>query len=407
MPSDFLSGESLYRDVVTYSQFGEHRTATDGENKTTDWITERLEAAGLQTSFQSFPVETYFVSETSLIVDGQQIDCFPLWPPCWTGSHPVRAPLAPLGATADQQKGRIALLKASPSFGALPFLSSEEDATLFHAVADAGALAVVVVGSGLSGEIHAYNTPDDTDVSPVPAVQVSARYEPVLVAAARQGTKVSLLLDGRTEPQAEARNVFGRLYRGKNLIVISTPKSGWFTCAGERGPGVALFLALACWVSQRKSQTSYLFDANTGHEIGGLGVRRFFEELAPTPDQVLAWIHLGANIATWEWEESPTGLQKHARPENYRIICHSPDFLPLLNSAFAHLPGLQPVAGRGIGEMRLMIQEGYHGFGFNGGAYRFFHTPVDLPEQATAPELLEPVALALTRALESIESLGK
>ena len=92
MTADFLSGESLYRDVVTYSQFGEHRTATDGENKTTDWIAERLKAADLQTTFQSFPVETYFVDETSLTVPDQQMDCFPLWPPCWTGPRPVRAP---------------------------------------------------------------------------------------------------------------------------------------------------------------------------------------------------------------------------------------------------------------------------------------------------------------------------
>jgi len=406
MTADFLSGESLYRDVVAYSQFGVHRTATDGENKTTDWIVERLEAAGLQTSFQSFPVKTYFVGETSLIVDGQQLDCFPLWPPCWTGPRPVQAPLAPPEASAEQQKGRIALLKPSPSYGALPFLSSEDDTNLLRTAARAGALAVIVISSGPSGEIHAYNTPGGTDISPVPAVQVPARYEPVLVTAAGRGTEVSLLSHGKTEPQAEARNVFGRLYRGKNLIVISTPKSGWFTCAGERGPGVALFLALARWVSQRRSQTSYLFDANTCHEIGGLGVRRFVEELAPPPDQVLAWIHLGANIATWEWEESPAGLQKHARPENYRIVCDSTDILPLVNNAFAHLPGLKPIVGRGLGEMRLMIQTGYHGFGFNGGAYRFFHTPADIPEQATAPELLEPVALALTRALESIEALG-
>jgi len=315
--------------------------------------------------------------------------------------------LAPLGASADQQKGRITLLKPSPSYGALPFLSSEDDAALFRTVAEAGALAVIVISSGPSGEIHAYNTPSGTDVSLIPAIQVPTRYESLLATAAEHGSEVSLLSDGRTEPQVEARNVFGRLYRGKNLIVISTPKSGWFTCAGERGPGVALFLALARWVSQHQSQTSYLFDSNTGHEIGGLGVRCFIEELAPKPDQVLAWIHLGANIATWEWEESPTGLQKYTRPENYRIVCDSPDLLPLINNAFADLPGLQPVVGRGIGEMRLMIQTGYHGFGFNGGAYRFFHTPADVPEKATAPELLEPVALALTRALESIEMLGK
>lgn len=406
MTENFLSGNSLYQDVVTYAQFGDHRTATQGENQTTEWMAERLKACGFEVSFQSFPVDTFFVHQLGLTVDSRPVECFPLWLPYWTGPRPVIAPLAPLVADGDILKGRIALIKPSFSFGALPY-SYEGNDTAIHAVAQAGAVAALIITNGPSDEIHAYNAPDGTERWPLPVALVSRREEAFFVAAAERGAEVSLLLDGSDERQIEARNLIGNLQRGSDLVIISTPKSGWFTCAGERGPGVALFLALARWASQRDSETSYMFDANTGHEVGGTGIRRFVEDLAPPLDRVLAWIHLGANIATWGWDETTTGLVRRSRPEEYQVVCDSEELLPLLNTALAGLPGLEPRVGRGLGEMRLVIQTGYRGFGVNGGPYRYFHTPADKPDVASDPKLLEPMATVLSGALELLEAKEK
>ena len=406
MTKHFLSGDSLYQDVVTYAKFGDHRTATQGENQTTEWMAERLKACGLEVSLQSFPVDTFFVHELRLTVDSRPVECFPLWLPYWTGPRPVIAPLAPLEADGDMLRDRIALIKPSFSFGALPYSYEGNDAAI-HAAAQAGALSALVISNGPSGEIHAYNAPAGTERWPLPVALVPRREEADLLAAAERGAEVSLLLDGKDEWQIEARNVVGTLERGSDLVVVSTPKSGWFTCAGERGPGVALFLALARWASQRDSETSYMFDANTDHEAGGTGIRHFMEDFAPPPDRVLAWIHLGANIATWSWDETTTGLARRSRPEEYRVVCDNEGLVPLLNTALAGLPGLEPRVGRGLGEMRLVIQTGYRGFGVNGGPYRYFHTPDDKPDVATAPELLEPMAAALTRALELLEAKEK
>jgi len=412
VPSNFLSGESLYQDVVTYSSFGDHRTATDGEEKTTDWMAERLSACGLDVSFQTFSQETYFIGNTCLTVNNREMDCFPLWPPTWTGQTPVRGQLVATDTGQDIPEGSIVLVKPSFSYGA-PAFSNEGDNAVIRAAAEAGAIAVVVISNGPSDGMHAYNTPTETVRWPIPVVLTPKRNEAVLVSAAERHAGVSLLLDGTDIPQAQPRNIIAKLNRGDDIIVISTPKSGWFTCAGERGPGVALSLALARWASEHNSNVSYLFDANTGHETGSTGqetgstgIRRFLEDLAPSPDRTLAWIHLGANIATWDWEETAAGLVKRVRPEDYRVICSSEELLPLLSTALAVLPGLEPRAGRGIGEMREVIHMGYRGFGVNGGPYRYFHTPEDVPEVGTAPELLKPMAAALVRALELLESKG-
>ncbi|MBL7165558.1 MAG: hypothetical protein ISS55_03630 [Dehalococcoidales bacterium] len=406
MTSHFLSGENLYQDVVTYSSFGDHRTATDGEEKTTDWMAERFSACGLDVSLQTFSQETYFVDNTFLTVDREEMGCFPLWPPTWTGQTPVQGRLIATNTGRDIPEGSIVLLKPSFSHGA-PAFSNEEDNAAIRAAAGAGAIAAVVISNGPSDGIHAYNTPTETARWPIPVVLTPKQNEAALVKAAERHGEVSLLLDGTDIPKAQPRNIIAKLNRGDDIIVISTPKSGWFTCAGERGPGVALSLALARWASERNSDVSYLFDANTGHETGGTGIRRFLEDLAPSPDRTLAWIHLGANIATWDWEETAGGLVKRARPEDYRVVCSSEELLPLLNSALAVLPGLKPRAGRGIGEMREVIRMGYRGFGVNGGPYRYFHTPEDVPGVGTAPGLLEPMAAALVRALELLEEKGK
>ena len=395
--------ENLYRDVVAYSQLGEHRTSTDGEEKTTDWIAQQLEEAGLEVSFQTFSLRQFFVHETRLIVGDQQVECFPWWYPCQTGSRPIRAQLAPFGTSNDLLKGKIALIKAIASnWKEVSFRPDIEK--IIQNIAEAGALAVVVVIEAPSKELVAINTSEQVDPWPIPVVLVGLKDELTLVIATEKSSEVSLLVDGIDESQAKARNVFGRYDRGGDVIMISTPKSGWFHCGGERGPGVALSLALAHWVGQRQPKMSYWFDYNSGHECFNLGTRMFLKELAPPPSQVRCWLHLGANIATWSWEETATGLKRRIESKRHIIRCNSNDILPVITEAFVGAPWIKPMAGPDLSEFGPVTEVGYRGFGVYGGSYRFFHTSTDGPH-GTSPELLKPIALALTKTLESIEVL--
>ena len=160
MNKEILSGDSLYRDVITYSQMGEHRTATEGDLRTSEWIAEHLEEAGLATCFQTFSLRQFFVHETSLVVAGERINCFPLWFPRGTGPQPVRAQLAAFGAGSDGQKDRIALVKLPFRDRGITLVKSFKDGatspdeadvveetilTPIYKDAEAGALAVVAI----------------------------------------------------------------------------------------------------------------------------------------------------------------------------------------------------------------------------------------------------------------------
>jgi len=412
MAKGFLSGDSLYHDVVTYTQFGEHRTATEVDLRTSAWIAEQLEAADLETNFHNFTTRQFFVREACLVVGGKRLECFPMWPPVGTGTQPIRAPLVVADEYESRKKGKILLLRLPYEYEVSPGSDANSKKRLRDIIlsaipkaVNAGVSAVVAITEGPAKEIITFNFPEWLDPWPVPVVLVGSRDAQVLTVAAERSDEISLLVDGTEEPQAETRNVIGSLSRGKDTIVITTPHSGWFRCGGERGPGLALFLGLARWVAQRQPHVSYLFNSNTGHELACLGMREFIKENAPPVEQVLCWIFLGKNIATWEFGESTDGFKRWAGPEKHLVTSRNPEFIPLLNDAFAGMPGVKPAVGDAPGELRHVPSE-YRGFSLTSESYWFKHTPADGPD-GTAPELLEPVGLALTRALESIEALAR
>ena len=398
-----LSGGKLYEDVIAYYNLGEHRTASASDLRTSRWLADQLRAAGLQTTFQTFSTRQFFLRQSRLSIGDKPIRCFPLWFPRSTGSTPISAALVVRDKVAGSQtsQGRIAVVKF-PSDAGTAMTEGSGHSEIIHAAAKAGASAVVAITESETKEIIALNSPAGAEPWPVPVVLVGERDATMIARAAASGERASLLLDGTDDQNATARNVVARLDRGKDLIVVSTPQSGWFRCAAERGPGIALFLGLGRWASRRPSGASFLFVSTSGHEIGGLGMRAFLKDLAPTPGRVLCWLHLGAGIAAYSWQETATGWNRLQGPDSRRYLMSSPDLVPMLTTTFAGLSGLTPTTGRAVGEFEFMLKAGYRMFGIAAG-HRFHHTPADSPEM-TGPEILEPVGRALINTIEAIES---
>lgn len=93
-----------------------------------------------------------------------------------------------------------------------------------------------------------------------------------------------------------ANNIIARFGKPSSQppIVITTPISGWFECAGERGTGVALAIALAERLSKSRAVDLVLASA---HELGYLGGFEYTTTLTHLPSAV---IHLGSCLATFD-----------------------------------------------------------------------------------------------------------
>lgn len=400
--SDPLSGARLYEDVIGYYNIGEHRTATDTDLRTSQWLLEQLRGAGLKATTQSFSLRQFFVHQTKLTIADRNIRAFPLWFPRATSAIPIHGTLAQLekGAAQGSLRGKLALARFSSDSGAA-VVEGSIHSSLISGAATAGASAVIAITEGPTKEIVALNSPAGSEPWPIPVVLVGQRDELFLGASVKSGAEVTLTIVGDDDKDAKAKNVLARIDRGKDLIVVSTPQSGWFRCAAERGPGIALFLGLARWAYRRTAGSSFLFISTTGHEIGGLGMRAFLKDLAPDANRVLCWIHLGAGIASYAWEEAQSGLKRLQEADSRRLLMSSPDLVPLLTTKFAGISGLTPTVGRAVGEFEFIIKAGYRGFGI-AAAHRFHHTPADSPEM-TGPEIIEPVGLALANTIAPIQ----
>jgi hypothetical protein len=403
--ADPLSGQALYADVVTYSNLGKHRTGSADDRKTSKWLADELRKLGAEVQVQVHPyrLRQFFPTAIALKVGDLDMQAFPLWWPKPTGPKPIVGPLVAVAGSqaAGSLAGKIALVKIDDVPGTALVTDSVVH-KLLRPVIEAGAAGAVLMTRVPSGELVTLNAPSELPPWPLPVLIVGKAQKAAIDRAATAGASTSLLLDGAYDDRAEADEVVGKIGHGSRTVIVTTPSSGWFHCAGERGPGIALWLGLARWAAQHPSDTTFLFVASSGHEIGGLGVEHFVAKLAPKPADVFTWLHLGAGIAVYDYDTSGGGFRKKTTASPMRRLFCSREYVPVLKAAFADLPDIKPiVTDRPNGEMVVFQRLGYRYWGF-GSPSPFHHQPGDLPATSTGPELLEPVGQAILTALATL-----
>jgi hypothetical protein len=374
-----LAGEALHADVRRYVGHGDHLAGSPGAAATASWLERRLRKLGYTVSRQPVPV-TRVTATSRLLIDGQPAAANAMWWP-----RPGRARLsAPVGP------GGIALIDvAVKDQSYLPATLTAQ----IRAAAAAGAPAVLLhtaTSLGADGP-YRFNVKADDAPWPVPVLAIGSATA-ARVRASRQPVRITL---ASRATAAQAHNIIARLDRpGTNrVVVISTPYTGWGPCGGERGPGIALFLALAEW-ARANLPHDLLFVATAGHEIGHSGMATFLET-GPAPASTALWLHLGASIATH------ASATSRAANSATRYALFSPGLAPVAQARFGGAFTLVPTNVAAFGEMADVVRAGYplH-LGFAGyGPHH--HLPSD-DASATDPALMADAATRLTGALATI-----
>jgi hypothetical protein len=190
---------------------------------------------------------------------------------------------------------------------------------------------------------------------------------------------------------------------GKPLI-LSTPRSGWFACAGERGSGIAIWLGLARHFAARRD-LNLVLSAASGHEFDGYGGHVFAEHLAPKPDEARGWVHIGANVAAYDFAMVEGKVTRLGRPQPGRRLAVSETLLPAAKAAFAGQPSYErPIdidVASAPGEIAEYQRRGYKPLATLVGSHPLHHTRRDLPD-VTGPELLEPAARGLAALIDAL-----
>jgi hypothetical protein len=276
--------------IRSYEEQGIHRTGTEVDRISGEWLATQVRLIGLTPVQEAFTISRIDPITASLIVDGRRIDGVPLFDGGFTDADGVSGRLGPFASDAP-----IGLIEIAPNTAGAGPLAEARRQNRHRAI-------VAVTRGGRPG-LCPSNAESFLHPFGPPVLQVSSEEAASLTALARQGSEVTLIAHAKRTP-AEAFNIIASIpgtNRALPPLVIMTPRSGWWTCASERGGGIACWLELMRAFRETtelglKPARDILFVASSGHELGQLGIEIYAERRPDLIKRSRAWIHFGANI---------------------------------------------------------------------------------------------------------------
>lgn len=271
--------------VEAYGDQGDHRTATRVDGQSAAWLAREVSDAGLSPSREAFPLDRIDVVQCFIEIRGTRVPAIPLFDGTFTDDAGVRGRLAtPAGS------GEIALLDLPPNTAGAGPVGTARHQSRYRAI-------VAVTRGGRPG-LCPSNADAFTAPFGPPVVQVSSDTADRLLDHARAGAEARVVARVR-RTSAFAENVVATVAgrdRALPPLVVMTPRSGWYTCASERGGGIACWLELMHAMRSASPARDVVFVASSGHELGHLGINAFVDKRPGIVANSAGWMHFGANI---------------------------------------------------------------------------------------------------------------
>ena len=271
--------------IRAYEEQGFHRTGTAVDRQSGEWLAGEVRRIGAEPSFEPFALSRVDPVDASLAVNGRVIDGLPLFDGGFTDAAGIEGTLGTLESSAP-----VGLVDLPPN--------GAEAGALGDARRQNRHRAIVAVTRGGRPGFCPSNA--DSFVRPFgpPVLQVASEQGEFLARCTRDGVTVRLTAHVERR-QAEAVNIVTRIAGSDGAaapIVVMTPRSGWWSCASERGGGIACWLEIMRALRAARPARDVLFVASSGHELGHLGLDDFMSRRPGLVASAKAWIHLGANI---------------------------------------------------------------------------------------------------------------
>ncbi len=270
--------------IAAFDTQGWHRTGTPADAACAAWLSEKVRDLGPAPETDAYEISRLNPEQAYVEVAGRRVDGLPLFDCGLTESAGVSGRLGASGSEADIG---VVVISAGPAMHQLEELRRKGK----HS-------AIVCVTEGREPGLVASNASSFYEPFGPPVVQVSGEVKDWLVEQTALGSKAQVVATA-TRTKASSSNIFARLAgRDASLapVVVTTPRSGWWQCASERGGGIAAWLEVMREVAATEHDRPVWFIAFSGHELGHLGCDAFLERHGDLVRGARAWVHFGANV---------------------------------------------------------------------------------------------------------------
>ena len=259
---------------------GIHRTGTEGDESGAAWLTAEAATLGAAVTTETYSLQRVDPIEAYVALGDMRIAGVPVFDAPSTDDVGISGTLGPAGSDAE-----IGVAELSPHAvysGAYRTLRR----TSPHR-------ALLIVCQDEQPGLGLLNAEQFRAPYGVPALHVPSEAASMVRAADR-----ARLVAAYRRTTATARNVVVTIQgQDSNLppVVVMTPRSSWWQSTAERGGG------LVCWLEALRAlllaspAMDVAFTANSGHELGHLGLDDFVARRAGWERRSL-WVHFGANL---------------------------------------------------------------------------------------------------------------
>ena len=373
--------------IRQYSAQGYHRTGTAVDTLSGAWLSDRIQDLGIPSFMDPIDLKRVEVLYASFQLDGAEIEAEPLYDCHYTDVNGVTGTLGPLGSEAD-----IGVIMLPPS-------TSSPTHTLLEEMRRTNRHRAIVIVSDESypaNGIAVLNAEHFSSPFGPPTVQIANRDWPALqraMANRAQGSVVAFC----EHKETKAYNVSARIDgTDPDLapIVVMTPRSGWWRCASERGGGIAVFMEILHALNVQQPARDVIFTANSGHELGHLGLDMMLHENPTLARDAAMWIHLGANFAA---TDSQVRLQYSSQNVKQMSARH-------LQRLDLQADIETPIQSRPLGEARNIFDAGGQYLSIL-GTNPLFHHPddrwpnaVDIAKTVRWANAISTIVMAISRA---------
>lgn len=358
-----MNGDQAYELVRTYASIGAHRTGSSEDIRSAQWLARELSAAGATVELRPYHFNRYDAT-ADLQVEGRPIEAMPLYYSA-VGGFALESPVvAEIDAHDDDEHLTIHLRK-------------------LRDLAGRNSDGLLLITRCPTDELCALNRSED-DFLDFPAVLVAGSDRERVQARSLVNFTASITRDKSSNVIAR----FPHAVAARRSAIVTTPLSGWFACAGERGCGIAVALYLATELSRYLPVTLV---ASTGHELGFIGgyeLGRSFEE-----DPAFI-VHIGACIANRAAELTAVCSAERTLAESI-----SSTLAPI--GACTRVPDAPGDPHCWVGESKCWALR-YRPMLSIAGLAPQFHTRGDLPERTTSPVLLKASLEAIGEAARGL-----
>jgi hypothetical protein len=291
-----VSPEALEQRVAAviqaYDAQGNHRTGTDVDGVSAEWLASEVSRLGVTPSLEPFTLNRIDPKSCYLRSGDRRIDGVPLFDAGFTDDGGVRGRLGPVGSSAE-----ISLLEIGPLTVAQPRAEHEGPISVARRGTHKG---LVLLTRGRRPGLFLSNALAFRNPSGPPMLQVSNTESEWLNQQGQIGAEATLVAQVKRST-VEAFNVTAKVAGSDPKLaplVFMAPRSAWWQCVSEQGCRIACLLEVMRALSTAKPARDCFFVALSGHELGVLGMDGYLKMRPDLIRRAHAWIFFGSGIGT-------------------------------------------------------------------------------------------------------------